>query len=80
MSDLIDLELARMKKETSPFLTIIDEDGIHWFKYGAEYIDAENKHFGFYFWAKNDNDAESRLTRIQSTAYLVGRLCEEIPA
>lgn len=80
MSDIMDFTIERMKRESAPHLQIVDEDGVVWFKYGADYKDKDNRTFTFYFWATGDEDAEDRLTRIQSTAWLIGRVCEEISA
>ncbi len=77
MTNIVDLDEIRNKPDAD--CVWADEGGVKWFKFSAEFFH-DGKNWGFFIWARDFTDAESRIQSIKATVALGGQIFSEIEA
>jgi hypothetical protein len=78
VSDIIDLNAEREKRDGPDKELVTMIDGEKWFIYVADYVGPDGKEYSFRFWARSPEDALTRLHCIKDTGTFSGQLYCEI--
>ena len=85
MSDIIDFESEKMKRDVGENCRMVMPDGSTWYKFSADYRFPEGScvgggTFSISLWARNQAEAEARIQAIRDTLSEPIQVFDEIPA
>ena len=82
MGKVIDINDFRKKIADTEFPysmhVCTDDDGVAWYEFSCSYTDQSGKKFSFEIWAKNQIDAENRISCIRGNAVVDGQIFQLI--